>query len=93
MLEDEDFGEEEKIDISKPHLANLNEDPLLDMKVLYTLDRECTRIGRKRGDNELEIILNGLGVKPNHCNIVNEKGKIFIVPGNEVIISQRNFCL
>ena len=74
----------EKVDTTKPYLANLNEDPQLDMKVLYTLDRPETRVGRKRGENQLEVVLNGIGVKPEHCKLINERGKIFLVPSLDV---------
>jgi len=44
--------EEEKylVDLSKPYLTNLNEDPLLTDKVQYQLTDSVTFVGRKNGN-------------------------------------------
>jgi len=52
-------------------LANLNEDPILNGKVLYSLEDEETFVGRKNGKPTPNIILGGLGIKPNHCSFIN----------------------
>lgn len=36
-----------RVDISKPHLSNLNEDPFLSRKICYSIDKGQIRIGRK----------------------------------------------
>lgn len=49
----------QKVDLDKPHLTNLNEDPLLTRKVQYSLGEEKTHIGKKNGNPTPQIILNG----------------------------------
>ncbi len=36
------------------------------------------RVGKKKPDSEPDIILNGLGIKPQHCVFINDGEKIFI---------------
>lgn len=36
-------------------------------------------------------MIQGLGVKSHHCDIINEDGKLFIIPGNEPGISSNLF--
>ena len=74
---DEQF-QEQVVDTNLPHLSNLNEDPQLNGKVLFPLLKENTLIGKKKSDSSPDIILNVLGVKPNHCTIMNHLGKLFI---------------
>jgi hypothetical protein len=61
-------------------LTNLSEDPLLSGKVLHSLSREKIRVGKKNGNPQPEIILGGLGIKPNHAYFVNEEGTISLYP-------------
>lgn len=43
--------EEEKLTKSRPHIINLNIDPMLDRKVFYDLVKEpLVHVGRKNGD-------------------------------------------
>lgn len=50
---------------------NLNEDPLLNGKIIYPLQTETTYVGRKNGDPTPDIILGGLGIQPNHAVFYN----------------------
>lgn len=57
-----------------PHLKNLNEDPLLNGKVIYSLTKSVTHVGRETGSPVPEIILRGLGIKANHARFINDEG-------------------
>lgn len=59
-------------------MINLNEDPMLSGRIVYSLVNIETHIGRKNGDPVADIILNGIGIEKNHAIIYNENGKIFI---------------
>ena len=71
------------VDKAKPYITNLNEDPMLNGMVNYQLSNAATHVGRKNGNPVPEIILNGLGIKPNHCSIQNRNGKLILVPGDD----------
>jgi kinesin family protein 13 len=46
-----------------PHLVNLNEDPMLDRKIVYDLTiTSQVHIGRKNGDPAPSIVLGGIGI-------------------------------
>lgn len=64
-------------------MKNLNEDPLLNGKVIYPLTKKVTNVGRDTGDSQPDIILKGLGIKPNHAMFVNENNQITIEPGDQ----------
>ena len=82
---------------------NLNEDPLLSGKVLHSLNKgsylthinlmqlERILIGKKNGDPVPDIILGGIGIKPNHAEILNDNDKIRIRPNDVFLIIFRNF--
>jgi hypothetical protein len=38
-FEEDNEEEDQKIDVKKPHLANLNQDPQLSRKVKYSIDK------------------------------------------------------
>lgn len=59
-------------------MQNLSEDPLLNGKVLYSLEKEKTLIGKKDGDPVPDIILGGIGINKNHAVIENIDGDMFI---------------
>lgn len=61
---------------------NLNEDPLLNGKIIYPLQTLITYVGRKNGDPTPDIILGGLGILSNHAVFYNEEGVIFIEPAS-----------
>ena len=57
----------EKVDIEKPHLIVLNEDPQLSHKLKYSLKELPIFVGRKHGNPPPKIILSGIGIKQNHA--------------------------
>ena len=61
----------EKLDINKPHLVVLNEDPQLRHKLKYSLKELPIFVGRKHGNPEPKIKLSGIGIKQNHAIFVN----------------------
>ena len=66
----------EKVDISKPHLVVLNEDPQLSHKLRYALNKLPVYVGRKHGNPPPQITLSGIGIKQNHA--------VFEADGDEV---------
>ena len=69
-----------RIDISKPHLVVLNQDPQLSHKLKYSLVNLPFYVGRKLANPPPQIVLFGIGIKMNHA--VFEKGKKYKVPRN-----------
>jgi len=65
-----------KVDITKPQLTNLNEDPMLSGVVHHYLSAGETTIGRKDASPAPTIALTGLGVQKNHA-IITEEGLYF----------------
>ena len=51
--EETEYGS--KLDTSRPHISNLNEDPQLSRKINYSIDTECTKIGRRNTDPKNDI--------------------------------------
>ena len=74
----------EKVDISKPHLIVLNEDPQLSHKLKYSLKELPIYVGRKHGNPEPKIKLSGIGIKQNHAIFVSgDKENEIILKPNE----------
>ena len=69
-----------KVDITKPHLVVLNEDPQLSHKLKYALVELPIYVGRKHGNPTPQITLSGIGIKQNHA--IFQKGS----KENEVIL-------
>ena len=72
----------EKVDINKPHLVVLNEDPQLSHKLRYSLNELPVYVGRKHGNPTPQITLSGIGIKVNHA-IFDKKGDDIILKGND----------
>ena len=78
----------EKVDISKPHLVVLNEDPQLSHKLKYSLKELPIYVGRKHGNPQPKIKLSGIGIKQNHAIFIegDKEGEIILKPNeNEAI--------
>ena len=74
----------EKVDLSKPHLVVLNEDPQLSHKLKYSLKELPIYVGRKHGNPKPKIILSGIGIKQNHAIFVGgDKENEIILKPNE----------
>ena len=74
----------EKVDIEKPHLIVLNEDPQLSHKLKYSLKELPIYVGRKHGNPAPKIKLSGIGIKQNHAIFVQgDKPNEIILKPNE----------
>lgn len=79
-----------KEDPNAPHITNLNEDPLLNGKIYYNLNKQMAlRIGKKNGNPKPDIILSALGIQPNHATIINEKGQFYLLPADVLLLFKR----
>lgn len=67
-------------DDRRPHLTNLNEDPILNNKIKFMLDKDSTIVGRKTAVPTPDIILGGIGVKENHAIFNRKNDRIFLAP-------------
>ncbi|XP_060073969.1 kinesin-like protein KIF28P [Ylistrum balloti] len=63
-----------------PHFWNLNEDPALSGMVVHFCDKDKALIGRKASESGADIPLAGLGIQPNHAEILNKDGSVLIIP-------------
>ncbi|XP_033759961.1 kinesin-like protein KIF13A isoform X2 [Pecten maximus] len=75
--------EEKKMEEHKkvtPHFWNLNEDAALSGMVVHFCDKGKVLIGSKAAETGADIPLSGLGIQPNHAEIVNKEGTVLIVP-------------
>ncbi len=72
-----------RVDISKPHLVVLNEDPQLSHKLKYSLKDLPVLVGRKHGDPVPEITLSGIGIKINHASFEEFGTEILLMPNDE----------
>lgn len=63
-----------KVDNSKPHISNLNEDPQLSRKINYSLDREASHIGRRNIEPQNHIEIGGMGIRNLHASIKRVEG-------------------
>ena len=74
----------EKVDLNKPHLIVLNEDPQLSHKLKYSLKELPVYVGRKHGNPQPKIKLSGIGIKQNHAIFVSgDKENEIILKPNE----------
>ena len=74
----------EKVDINKPHLVVLNEDPQLSHKLKYSLNDLPIYVGRKLGNPTPKITLSGIGIKQNHAIFLKgEKENEIILKPND----------
>ena len=71
-----------KIDITKPHLVVLNEDPQLSHKLKYSLTQLPIYVGRKHGNPTPQITLSGIGIKQNHAIFQqgSKEGEVVLKP-------------
>ena len=67
------------VNISLPHLVVLNEDPQLSHKLKYPLDQPPVYVGRKHGNPTPQIVLSGIGIKPNHAIFVKDENSDDII--------------
>lgn len=70
----------EKFDETKPHIVNLNEDPMLSRKIKYALDKPQILIGRKNTEPINDIVLGGVGVRGHHATITLRENAYYLEP-------------
>lgn len=58
-----------KIDTSRPHMSNLNEDPQLSRKINYSITQSLNQIGRRNITPPNHIEIGGMGIRPLHALI------------------------
>ena len=59
-------------------MQNLNEDPMLNGKIKYSLKDKSLQVGKKKSDPPNDIVLGGLGISGNHAVITYENGKTYV---------------
>ena len=64
------------VDLSLPHIANLNEDPQLTGKLFYPFPDGSTWIGKANAANPPQITLAGIGVFENHASATAGYGAV-----------------
>ena len=47
------------------------------------MDRDSTIIGKRKGNFCPDIVLNGIGIRNEHCKIEKIGGNVFIIPNKE----------
>lgn len=63
----------------KPHLLNLNEDPMLDRKVQYDVKPgEPLYCGRRNKNSTFKLQLGGTGILPEHCKFTLGPDQTFV---------------
>jgi len=73
--EDEEEAQKKQEEASRlagtPHLINLNEDPMLDRKVIYDIKAdEALTCGRRNKASNHKLQLGGTGITPDHCEFI-----------------------
>ena len=66
--------------IEGPHLANLNEDPLLSGNIKHPLKQGANRFGKRDQANPPDFVVEGLGIGNDHCRITLDNGRVRIFP-------------
>lgn len=61
-----------------PYIQNLNEDPMLNGKIKYSLKDKTLQVGKKNADPPNDIVLGGLGICGNHAVITFENERCFV---------------
>ena len=80
--------EEEELKLAgTPHLVNLNEDPMLDRKVVYDIKTdEPLTCGRRGKTSSHKLQLGGTGIMPDHCIFENTEEGVKLKPLAEAAI-------
>lgn len=66
--------------MQKMHLTNLNEDPVLNNKIKFGLDKEYIYVGRKNATPVPDIVLGSMGIKEKHAIFITSMDKLYLVP-------------
>ena len=80
---DQDEFIKSNVDITLPHLVELNQNPQLSHKLKYQLTKLPLYVGRISGNPTPQIILNGIGISKNHA-IFEQQGDDIILKSNDM---------
>ena len=69
-----------KVEVTTPHLMNLNEDPLLSGHIKHAFKPGESTAGRPSEGFVPDIPIQGLGVEERHCTFTNSNGQIRLIP-------------
>ncbi|KAI8499845.1 Kinesin-like protein kif16b [Branchiostoma belcheri] len=75
------------LDSELPHLIGIDDDLLSTGITLYRLKEGKTLIGREDANPKPDIILWGVDLESNHCEIENSNGKVTLLPNNNALCS------
>ncbi|XP_067055819.1 kinesin-like protein unc-104 isoform X3 [Acropora muricata] len=64
----------------RPHLVNLNEDPLMSECLLYYVKEGFTRVGQAGAKSHQDIQLSGENILDEHCVLEHTPGLVKIIP-------------
>lgn len=69
--------------LKTPHIANLNEDPLLSGHICHDFKEGLNVIGKKNINKPPDIIIEGLGIGIDHCTIERNDDSYRIIPSSD----------
>ena len=72
-----------KVDLERPHLSNLNQDPQLSRRINYSIDKEKTKIGKRGTEPVNDIEIGGMGIRNLHAVIYKDEDQLCIEPIEE----------
>ena len=61
-----------QVDLDRPHLSNLNQDPQLSRLINYSIDKEEVRIGKRKSHPKNDIEIGGMGIRNLHAVITKD---------------------
>lgn len=73
-------AEYSKIDLGKPHITNLNQDPQLSRKVHYSIEQMETKIGKRGAEIKNDIEIGGMGIRKLQAVVKNVEETFFLEP-------------
>lgn len=72
-IEKDNLSSIKKVDTTKPHFSNLNQDPQLSRRINYSIFEEKTTIGRRNTEPENKIQIGGMGIRSLHAVITKDE--------------------
>lgn len=61
-------------------MTNLNEDPILNHKIQFSLEQPTTVVGKKTADPLPDIVLGSMGINENHAVFKLVDNKLLLAP-------------
>ncbi|XP_055327484.1 kinesin-like protein KIF13A isoform X1 [Paramacrobiotus metropolitanus] len=68
-----------KVEQGRYYLVNLNDDPSLNENLVYYL-KDVNSVGRPEADEQPDIQLSGIGIRPNHAVLLIEAQELHVIP-------------